>query len=281
METSQARHYAYAHIDQFEHQDWTFRSAAISDIGQRRKVNEDYFLLYPKRQLFLIADGMGGHAAGEVAAELTCQTIAAYFDEVDLPAHPNLRIQSTSSLPEHLSHSIRFANAAVFQEATENPSRRGMGTTIVALTFSGDRALWAHVGDSRLYRLRNQHLRPLTRDHSLLEQALATQNFTPQEARHFRENFPHKNVLTRAIGSRYNLHVDLGTAEVQDGDLFLMTTDGVHDLLPQELIQHILLTNAPHWDQACQAIVDHANQAGGRDNITALCVETRHTSPDH
>lgn len=277
MQTSQARQYAYADLDHFIHDHWLFRYAAISDIGMQRKLNEDYYLLYPERRLFLIADGMGGHAAGEIAAEMTCQSIAQYFDEVGLPPRQGLRLNSTSTLPEHLARSIRFANAAVFQEASENPTRHGMGTTILALTFTGDHALWAHVGDSRLYRLRGQRLLPLTKDHSLLEQTLATQNFSPIEARQFRQTFPHKNILTRAIGARYNVDVDLASAEVQDGDVFLMTTDGVHDMLPHGLIEHILLDCRPHWDEACQAIVAQANHAGGRDNITALCVEVRRT----
>ncbi len=275
MHTSQARQHAHTRLRSVAGQRWEFHYTAISDVGRKREANEDYYLLHPDRQLFVIADGMGGHSSGEVASRMTCETVAAYFDEADLPRRLGPETGLQQSLQQHLVQAIKIANASVFQEAVENPARQGMGTTVVALTFCGDHAYWGHVGDSRLYRLRTDDLQPLTRDHSLLEQTLDRQDFTEEESAQFTENFPYKNVLTRAVGSRYVVDVDVDSAPLQNGDLFIMTTDGVHDVLGVDKLGELLVQHRPDWNDGCQAIVAETNHLGGPDNITALCVEVR------
>lgn len=276
MNTSEARPHAHADLHSTRTKKWEFRHTAITDVGQRRDANEDFYLLDPDRQLFVIADGMGGHAAGEVASEMASQTVAAYFEETGLPESlGDGSGQQGPSLQAHLVQALKIANASVFQEATENVEHKGMGTTLVALAFHDDYAYWAHVGDSRLYRLRGERLMPLTRDHSLLEQTLDRHDLSSEEAAQLSESFPYKNVLTRAIGSRYVANVDAESSILQDGDAFIMTTDGVHDVIGHYKLQEIIRKHRPDWNDACQAIVAEANHLGGPDNITALIVETR------
>ena len=252
---------------------WTFRYAAATDTGRRRDVNEDFFLLHPDRRLFVIADGMGGHAAGEVASRITAETLAAYFEEAELPLHGDRSSDVDETMSHHLIQAVKIANSTVFDEAQDSVDRRGMGTTVVALSFSDERAHFAHVGDSRLYRLRDTHLEQLTRDHSLLEQTIGRQDITGEEAEQTRRNFPYKIVLTRAIGSRYVVDVDADSTPVEHGDLFVLTTDGVHDVISDAAIADALLASDENWHQACRHIIAGANLAGGPDNITVVCVQ--------
>lgn len=266
--TSEAQRRAQTPLQQSLHQGWALSFAAISDVGQRREANEDFYLLYPERSLFVLADGMGGHAAGEVAARMASETIAAYFDEEDLPR---------SHLHEHLRRAVQIANASVFDEAQDNPSLRGMGTTLVAMSFDNDRVYCAHVGDSRLYIYRDETLGVLTRDHSLLEDAIASQDLSHREAQDFRRAFPYRNVLTRAVGSRRDVDVDLAILDLKEGDIFLLTSDGVHDVIGPSLITEIIRSHRPDFASAAEAIVKETNSAGGPDNITALFVQVSRT----
>lgn len=276
MQTSKIHsHSVYTGLDSARTERWEFHYAAGADVGQRRDINEDFFLLHPDRQLYLVADGMGGHAAGEVAAHIAGETIAAYFDEAGVPRRPSSQFEPDESLHQHLVQAIKLANATIVEEASDRPETQGMGTTVTAVTFFGDHAYWAHVGDSRLYRLRGDTLEPMTRDHSLLERTLESQDLSEQEAAHLIEHFPYKNVLTRALGSRYVVDVDVNAAPLQDGDLFVLTTDGVHDVIDDELLAHLLIHHRPHWHQACEAVITEANRAGGPDNITLACIEAR------
>lgn len=275
MLTSEARSHALTELGTTRTDSWQLRHAAATDVGRQRSGNEDFFLLHPDRRLFVIADGMGGHAAGDIASRLAAETVAAYFDEADLPRRPDPSTGRDDSMAQHLIRSIKLANSSVFEEASESCERHGMGTTIVALTFGGDIAHWAYVGDSRLYRLRDGRLDQLTRDHSLLEQTIERQDLSGDEIERLHQHFPYKNVLTRAIGSRYVVEVDTGREELKDGDLFVMTTDGVHDTIDDPQLQSILEDHADDWKTATRSIIAECNRAGGPDNITAACVQVR------
>ena len=271
--TSEARRHAHTRLQHRSAFGWDFHYAAISDVGQRREENEDFYLLYPERNLYVLADGMGGHAAGEVAARLASETLGAYFEEQELPEtlpdpdplHP---------LPDHLERAMKLANRSVFEEGSSHSGKRGMGTTLVALTFHRDFAYWAHVGDSRLYIYRDDSLGVLTRDHSLLEDAIVSQGFSHQEAQDFRRAFPYRNVLTRAIGSRDEVDVDVAGMPLNDGDIYLLTSDGVHDVIGPSTIADIITTHRPDFATAARTLVDQTNAAGGPDNITALFVQS-------
>ncbi|WP_158542441.1 PP2C family protein-serine/threonine phosphatase [Lujinxingia litoralis] len=271
MHTSQSAAHA-ASIEDYAHSaGWELRFAAITDIGKRRTVNQDVYLLHPSRRLFAIADGMGGHEGGELAAILAIETLAAYFDEVgDM-------IERTPADRRSLQHNLiagtKLANAAVFQEAAERGSRRGMGTTLVALTFDETRAYWSHVGDSRLYRFRRGQLERLTRDHSLLEETLERHNITHRDAAEFVASFPYKHVLTRAVGNQYSVDVSVAFSELEAGDVFLATTDGVHNALDDEEMAGLLRDHPTDLSAACQAIAQLTLSRGAPDNLTALLVQ--------
>lgn len=274
MLSSEAHPHAATDLLTTRHDHWEFRHAAITDVGRQRDHNEDFYLLSPERNLVVVADGMGGHAAGEVASRLAAETVTAYFDELDLSG-PSLPSHGEDRLSTHLTKAIDIANSTIQDHAAEHREQSGMGTTIVALAFSGDQAVWAHVGDSRLYRFRDDILTPMTRDHSLLEQTVAEQNLSKPEATRVRKHFPYKNILTRALGTRSALEVDIDNAALRDGDVFLISTDGLHDTLDDSAIAEILQHHSPDWPTACHAFVEAANRAGGPDNITAACVQIR------
>lgn len=268
MLTSDARSHAATGQKQTRIDRWELKHAALTDVGKKREVNEDYFLLDPKRQLYLIADGMGGHAGGEVASRIAAETVGGYFEELDAAYTPE-------SMPRRLVEAIKVANSALFEKVESHPELEGMGTTVVALAFTPGFASWAHVGDSRLYRLRDGRVSALTRDHSLLEQALQRQNLAPEEADDFAEHFPYRNVVTRALGTRRVVEVDTDSEPLVDGDLFAMTTDGVHDVIGTERFAGLLVEHRTDCERACQAVADETLRTGAPDNLAIACVRVR------
>src|SRR3954452_19083198 len=227
--------------------DQTFRC----DTGRQRNANEDSFFVRPP--IFVVADGMGGAQAGEVASK----TAADAFD-VDLPDGPPEQI---------LRETILSANRSIHELARNDPSRAGMGTTITAVIVSAEREEVAigHVGDSRAYRLRAGQLERLTRDHSLVEEMRRKGQLTDAQA----EDHPQRSIITRALGPEPEVDVDVQTVPANPGDVFLICSDGLTTMLGEEQIAK-LLTGATSMDAAVRALVDEANRAGGRDNVTAL-----------
>jgi protein phosphatase len=222
-----------------------------TDTGRQRSANEDsYFVRAP---IFVVADGMGGAQAGEVAS----QAAADAFDR-DLPSGP----------PEtFLRETIEAANRAIHELARDDPSRAGMGTTITAaiVDAEGESVAIGHVGDSRAYRLRGGRLERLTRDHSLVEEMKRKGQLTEEQA----EDHPQRSIITRALGPEPEVEVDVQTVPATPGDLFLLCSDGLTTMLGEEQITK-LLAGATSMEAAVRALVDEANRAGGRDNITAL-----------
>jgi serine/threonine protein phosphatase PrpC len=247
------------------------RYAAKTDVGMKRAHNEDYFALIEDEQLFIVADGMGGHASGEVASKLAAEVIGEFYrHSKDQDATWPYRYDHNLSYVENrMVASIRLANARIHESASKNPHLRGMGTTIVAFIIKGDAAFVAHVGDSRCYRVRNGDVQLLTRDHSLLEDYKeARPDMTEEEAR----NFPHKNVITRALGMRDNVVVDISRVDLQSGDRFVLCSDGLSGMLSDEEI-HQIAERHEDLEQAVAEMIERANEAGGTDNITAMLVE--------
>ncbi|MBA2660814.1 MAG: Stp1/IreP family PP2C-type Ser/Thr phosphatase [Bradymonadaceae bacterium] len=254
--------------------------AGTTDVGIRRSKNQDTYLLAPQDDLFVVADGMGGHAAGEVAARLAVDTIERFFRETSLlaPGEIPMPYPMARDMPEadrRLATALKLANSAVFQQSNADDSKHGMGTTVVALHFDDGLVHWAHVGDSRLYRLRGDRLMQLTADHSLLNETITQRQLTGQELRDFVEHFPYKNVLVRAVGVRYNVEVDVGHSNVEDRDVFLLCSDGATNVLPDVDLRRILSESRNDPQSGCDTIVRMANERGGPDNITAVIVEAR------
>lgn len=222
-----------------------------TDTGRQRNANEDSFFV--RAPIFVVADGMGGAQAGEVAS----RAAADAFD-VDLPEGPPEQI---------LRETILAANRRIHELAREDPSRAGMGTTLTAAIVNAEREEVAigHVGDSRAYRLRGRRLEQLTRDHSLVEEMRRKGQLTDAQA----EEHPQRSIITRALGPEPEVEPDVHTVSAAPGDVFLICSDGLTTMLGEEEIAK-LLSAATSMQGAVRALVDEANRAGGRDNITAL-----------
>jgi PPM family protein phosphatase len=222
-----------------------------SDTGRQRNANEDSFFV--RAPIFVVADGMGGAQAGEVASKA-----AADAFDVDLPEGPPERV---------LRETILAANRTIHELARADPSRAGMGTTLTAaiVDAAGEEVAIGHVGDSRAYRLRAGKLEQLTRDHSLVEEMRRKGQLTDAQA----EDHPQRSIITRALGPEPEVEPDVQTVAAAPGDVFLICSDGLTTMLGEEQIAK-LLSGATSMTAAVRALVDEANRAGGRDNITAL-----------
>jgi protein phosphatase len=247
------------------------RYAAKTDVGMERTHNEDYFSLIEDEQLFIVADGMGGHASGEVASKMAAETIGEFYQRTkdEEATWPYKMDRSLSYVENRLVCGVKLANLRIFETACRDIRYKGMGTTIVAGMVAGDKIYIGHVGDSRAYRVRNGSIEQLTRDHSLLEDYKeAKPDMTEDEER----NFPHKNVITRALGMRETVQVDIRAHQVEDGDTFVFCSDGLSGMVPDDQVKDIV-ANAKSLERAVAELVDAANRAGGTDNITTLVLQ--------
>jgi PPM family protein phosphatase len=250
--------------------------AGTSDVGRKRTHNEDAFLLLPEEELCCVADGMGGHASGEVAARIAVEEMAEFFRMTGRDDEATWPYKLDPARPQEenrLLTGMKLANLRIFERAASDQRLRGMGTTLVAATFprDGGAVLVGHVGDSRAYLYRRGALRQLTEDHSLLNDYRKTRHLTPEEI----EAFPHKNVIVRALGMKHQVDVDLVREELEDGDVVLLCSDGLSGMVPDERIRDVLRATVGDLKHAAQALVDEANAAGGADNVTCVLAQTR------
>jgi protein phosphatase len=231
----------------------------VSDSGQVRENNEDAARALLESGLFIVADGMGGHIAGEVASRVASDAIVEVFSS---GVQPRLIRDEASRLGEALI----AANTAVRHEA-ERLELVGMGTTLTALLIRGSTATIAHIGDSRVYLVRKGTLRQLTRDHTLVSLLIESGAIPPEQgAMH-----PERHVLTQAVGTQVAVHPDVAQYRISKGSRFLLSSDGLHDVVPQDEI--LDLAQNPDLDEAARALVDRANSHGGPDNITVVLVD--------
>ena len=223
-----------------------------TNVGKVRTNNEDS-LLVTDPNIFVAADGMGGAAAGEIASQMLVDTVKNFLSNVPEPLDENI-----------LSKAILKSNAAILRKAKENSNLRGMGTTATILHIYKNLAYFAHVGDSRLYRLKNSALEQMTLDHSYVESLVRQGELTPAQAK----NHPMKNLLTQAVGVMENIQVDTGNFEIEGGEKFLLCTDGLTNMVDDEDIQKILAESSNPAEDLIQAALDN----GGHDNITAIVI---------
>lgn len=249
------------------------RYAAKTDPGLKRSHNEDFFSLIEEEQVFLVADGMGGHACGEVASKMAADVIKDFFERTrdEENTWPFKMDKTLSFLENRLAVAIKTANKRIFDSASKDTKLKGMGTTVVMGQITGDKFYVAHVGDSRCYRIRGDEVYQLTRDHSLLEDYKdARPDMTDEEEK----RFPHKNVITRALGMKENVQVDVRADEVADGDVFLLCSDGLSGMISKEVMGQTV-RKAADLEAAVAGLIEEANKAGGTDNITVLALECR------
>ncbi len=231
------------------------RIEAISDVGLVRKGNEDSYLINRRLGLFVVADGMGGHEAGEVASFLAVKTLEE-------------TLENNKESEGALVLAIQAANSEIFRQAQEKPYLNGMGTTLTAVYYHNGKAYLGHVGDSRAYLIRNFQATLLTRDHSLVDELVRSGHISEEEA----QNHPQRHIVTRALGTEASVEVDILSPAIEQGDRLLLCTDGLSNLVkPEEIIQAVNSTNIPR--DALEMLRQQALERGGFDNITALLIE--------
>ena len=235
---------------------------AITDIGRKRELNEDY--IYTSGQpigalpnLFIVADGMGGHKAGDYASMHTVDRFVEVIRELG----------EEHGVQDAINEAVTAANAYIYQRSRENSNLSGMGTTLVLATCIGNEAIVANIGDSRLY-LVNDTMTQITRDHSLVEEMVTLGGIDREMAR----NHPDKNIITRAVGVKEKVAADFFEVDLTKGDKLLLCSDGLTNMLRDEEIYQIIQENK-ELEQAAKALIDAANENGGRDNIAVVLVE--------
>jgi len=234
----------------------------------KRDHNEDSLLIMPEEDLFIVADGMGGHASGEIASKLAVDTVKAFYsdtgqdEEITWPFRTGLEDDYHAN---RLVTSIKLANRRIFEASTAQAQLRGMGTTAVGISGAEGTLFIAHVGDSRCYRFHGGQIELMTEDHSLLNDFRRSLHLTPEEEK----NFPHKNIIVRALGMKATVDVDLQKLTAEPGDIFLLCSDGLTGEIEDDVIGQIL-GDVPDLEEACHRLVQLANENGGRDNVTVI-----------
>ncbi len=249
----------------------TLEVAARTDAGMVRSHNEDSIAVDPACGLMVLADGMGGYNAGEVASGIAVSVIMAEMTSL-------LKCESVQALNEAqavslLAGSLQKANAAIYKAAGSDEQYAGMGTTVVSALFFDSRVAVAHVGDSRLYRLRGEKLEAITRDHSLLQEQIDCGMISAEDARHSQN----RNLVTRAVGIDAGLEPEMHVHDVLVGDVYLLCSDGLNDMLEDGDIQSILYAMQGNLELAAEQLIQSANDSGGKDNVSVILVKVKQT----
>jgi protein phosphatase len=240
----------------------------LSDVGQRREHNEDQVACDVETGLVVLADGMGGYKAGEVASEIAVLTLVSELRE-GMPELPAGEVDGDSGLLHEsvmLRDAVVVANSAIYNVSQSQPQCAGMGTTLVAAVFTDNRVCVGHIGDSRMYRLRGDEFSQITEDHSLLNDQLKSGLITAEQAKVSKN----KNLVTRALGVDPTVELELHEYEVQPGDIYLLCSDGLSDLVEDEEIQLTLSALSANLGLAAHQLVQMANDNGGKDNISVV-----------
>jgi protein phosphatase len=243
----------------------------LTDVGSVRDHNEDSITVDDALALAILADGMGGHRGGEMASAITVSTILETLKKQLKKLTPGETDEDTGYSVESIAvhNAVALANENVFKASNENQQYKGMGTTVVVLLFYDNRFTVAHVGDSRLYRIRDGELEQITRDHSLMQELIDRGFYTPEQAR----QSLNKNLVTRAIGIEAGVQIDIQEDIAMVNDIYLLCSDGVNDMIEDELIKNAMLENEDDLEKAAEEIIRLANEHGGKDNISALLIK--------
>lgn len=242
----------------------------LTDVGLLRDHNEDAIASDDTMGFVVLADGMGGYKAGEVASEMAVLSIAAELMEGLANQQPGkvdsaLGKQAEAQL---IVDAVKSANEVIYSVSQSQPQCAGMGTTLVVGVFTNNKLLVGHIGDSRMYRLRNQVLSQITEDHSLLQEQIKSGLITPEQAKYS----ANKNLVTRALGVDPEVELELNEYDVEVGDIYLVCSDGLSDLVDDEVIESALNKLMPDINVAAQALVQLANENGGKDNISVILI---------
>ena len=247
----------------------TFHYFGQTDVGRKRDKNEDSLLISDRLGLFMVADGMGGHQGGEFASRMAVkiveESITQFMDDPEATLPVGLEFDRTDP-GQQIGHAFRLASQRIFEEASRNPSLRGMGTTAVALLIRNDKGFVANVGDSRSYLVRNKTITQITQDHSLVAEQLRAAFITEQELKHHK----YKNIITRSVGFQSDVEIDIRPQDLQAGDRYVLCSDGLTNLVVDTDILKIVSKNDPK--DACRKLIELANKKGGDDNVSVIVV---------
>ena len=244
-------------------------SAGITDVGRKRNHNEDSYLIDDELQLYVVADGMGGHAGGGTASRIAVETIDRELRSAREGSENPFRLDvplQDSPLPEAIRNAVESACLAIFSAAQDDPRLAGMGTTVIALLVKGHQAFFAHVGDSRAYLIRGDLIQQISEDHSLVNEQIKAGMITPEEAKHSR----YKNIITRSVGFEEEVQVDVMGLTLEPGDTFVLCSDGLANMVDDEELRQVV--DRTPLESAPQKLVELANERGGDDNITVIVV---------
>jgi serine/threonine protein phosphatase PrpC len=247
--------------------------ASRTDVGMKRDNNEDNLLVFPEQNLFAVFDGMGGHAAGEVASGIAVREMKEFFELTgkDPEATWPFKDDRAKSYDENrLVTSIKLCNARIIETSENDAAKKNMGTTCVSLYFvekaGAAKAYVAHTGDSRVYLFRDNRLKRITIDHSLVEEYLRLGKITEEEAK----NFPQKNIILRALGQQRQVEVEINAHDPRPGDIFLLCSDGLSGMVEDKFIESILQKQSVNLEACSKKLLDTANANGGVDNSTVI-----------
>jgi protein phosphatase len=247
------------------------KAYGLTHVGRQRQHNEDSYLVADEAKLFLVADGMGGHAAGEIASRIAVDSISEFIlhTKEDDGTWPHAYDEHFKRSTNRLMAAVRLANTRVLEAMRKDARLRGMGTTVVACLADGETMSVAHVGDSRAYMIRNNQLQRITNDHSWVFEQVQAGMLTEAEA----EKHPLRNVITRALGGALQVSPDASEIEVKEGDVFLLCSDGLTGMVPEDEILKVVTQSNGDLEKACQKLIEEANERGGLDNVTAILVK--------
>jgi serine/threonine protein phosphatase PrpC len=247
-------------------------AAGLTDVGRKRDHNEDSFLIDEDLKLFVVADGMGGHAGGGTASRIAVETIDTELRQARSSQGSVLEARTPlqdSAVPEAIRAAVERACMAIYSKAQEDDRLKGMGTTVISLLMKDDQAFFAHVGDSRAYLIRGDLIQQISEDHSLVNEQIKAGMITAEEAKHSK----YKNIITRSVGFEEEVQVDVMGLLSEPGDVFILCSDGLANMMEDteilEVVRHVPLADVP------KTLVDLANERGGDDNITVVAVQVQ------
>src|SRR5437660_128365 len=248
------------------------KAYGLTDVGRQRQHNEDTFLVERQARLFLVGDGMGGHAAGEIASRIAVDSISEFIvhTKEDDGTWPHAYDEHYTRTTNRLMAALRMANTRVLEAMRKDAKLRGMGTTVVAAMAGDGKISVAHVGDSRAYMIRNGKISRITNDHSWVYEQVQAGMLTEAEA----EKHPLRNVITRALGGALQVVPDAKEINCKPGDVYLLCSDGLTGMVPEDEILRVVTNCDGDLERAAKALIDATNERGGLDNITAVLIRT-------
>lgn len=242
-------------------------AVGLTDKGITRDHNEDSFILFPEQEIYVVADGMGGHAAGEVASEMAVETAKLM---VNLPVWPLEDKIWPRMRTNAIISTYHLANLLILKDSMSNPAHRGMGTTMVSAVVRGDYIDIINVGDSRAYRIRDGKMVQVSHDQSLVQQYIDEGRLKTQAEI---DAFPYKNIITQAMGTQQNIIPDIFEEKIETGDIYVLCSDGLTNEVSDEEIAKTVTESSEDLNKAAQTLIDKANANGGRDNITVVLIQ--------